>query len=140
MWWGFQYKAAHRMRLRILSVALEKELKVLDFAHWVHYYYLVSFDCFPLFLYFLTSLVKFILWLNCFHRQKAGLGTWSTRTIRSCSISMLDCIWWKVLSKDHLVQKHIWVSKVHQGLEEYDNKKCPLMPVMYIISVVLNLE
>ena len=35
-------------------------------------YYLVSFDCFPLFLPVLTSLIKRILWLTCFHRQKAG--------------------------------------------------------------------
>ena len=38
------------------------------------YYYLVSFDCFPLFLHFLTSLIKLILWLNFFQRQKAGEG------------------------------------------------------------------
>ena len=30
----------------------------------VHYYYLQSFDCFSLFLCFLTSLIKFILWLK----------------------------------------------------------------------------
>ena len=30
----------------------------------VHYYYLLSFDCFSLFLCFLTSLIKFILWLK----------------------------------------------------------------------------
>ena len=35
-------------------------------------YYLVSFDCFPLFLPVRTSLIKRILWLTCFHRQKAG--------------------------------------------------------------------
>ena len=35
-----------------------------------------SFDCIPLFLHVLTSLIKLILWLQCFffffHRQKAG--------------------------------------------------------------------
>ena len=31
-------------------------------------------DYFPLFLHFLTSLLKFILWLKLFHRQKAGRG------------------------------------------------------------------
>jgi len=30
--------------------------------------------CFPLFLPFLTSLIKFILWLKFFYRQKAGWG------------------------------------------------------------------
>ena len=47
----------------------------------------VSFDCFPLFLYFL------LLWLNLltnvFHRQKAGRGHGeSARTVMSCSISL----------------------------------------------------
>ena len=42
----------------------------------VHYYYLLSFDCFSLFLCFLTCLIKFILWLKSppTHRQKAGRG------------------------------------------------------------------
>ena len=31
-------------------------------------------DCFPLFLHFLISLIKLILWLKFFHRQKAGRG------------------------------------------------------------------
>ena len=31
-------------------------------------------DDFPLFLHFLTSLLKFILWLKFFHRRKAGKG------------------------------------------------------------------
>ena len=38
------------------------------------HYYLVSFDCFPLFLHVLTSLIKLILQLKLFHRQKAGKG------------------------------------------------------------------
>ena len=33
IWWVFQYlQEAHRIWLRILSLALEKELKILDFA------------------------------------------------------------------------------------------------------------
>ena len=44
-----------------------------------------------LFLHFLTSLIKLLLWLKFFHRQKAGRGHgvgWTGgRTIRSCSIS-----------------------------------------------------
>ena len=47
---------------RILSIALEEELKVLDFVLWLNYYYFVLLDCFPLFLHFLTSLIKFALW------------------------------------------------------------------------------
>ena len=46
------YKTAPTVWLRILSIAPEKELKVLDCAWWLHYYYLVSFDCFPLLLHF----------------------------------------------------------------------------------------
>ena len=52
-WWGFRY-----LWPRILSTALEKELKGLDFAYLLNCYYLVSLDYFPLFLCFLTSLVK----------------------------------------------------------------------------------
>ena len=59
--WGFSiYKTAHRIGLRILSMALEKELKVLEYAQWLHYYYLVS----SIFLCFHISLIKLILWLK----------------------------------------------------------------------------
>ena len=34
--------------------------------------YLVLLNCVPLLLHFLTSLIKLILWLKLFHRQKAG--------------------------------------------------------------------
>ena len=43
----------------MLSVALEEEPKVLDFVLWLNCYYFVLLDCFPLFLHFLTSLIKF---------------------------------------------------------------------------------
>ena len=33
---------------------------------------LFGLDCFPLFLHFLTSVIKLILWLKFFHRQKAA--------------------------------------------------------------------
>ena len=35
---------------------------------------LVSFNCFPLFLHFLASLIKLTFWLRFFHRQKADRG------------------------------------------------------------------
>ena len=57
--------------LRILSIALEEELNSLNFVEWLNYYYFVLLDCFPLFLYFPISLIKFILWPK-FYRQKAG--------------------------------------------------------------------
>ena len=38
----------------------------------INYYYLASFDNFPLFLHFFISLIKLILWLKLFHRQKVG--------------------------------------------------------------------
>ena len=38
---------------------------------WLRYYYLVSFDCFPLFLHFLTPLIK-LIWLEFLHRQEVG--------------------------------------------------------------------
>ena len=87
---GFSiYKTDQRIWLSTLSIALEKELKVLDFVYWVNCYCFVLFDCFPLLLYFFTSLIKLILCLKFFYRQKAdgghGRGGW---TIRSCSISL----------------------------------------------------
>ena len=39
-------------QLRILSIAPKGELKVFDFVLWLHSYYFVLLDCFPLFLYF----------------------------------------------------------------------------------------
>ena len=87
---GFSiYKTAHRIWLRILSVALEKELKVLDFAYWLNCYCFVLFDCFSLLLHFLTSLIKRTLWLKFFHRQKAGGGHGGHGPyIGSCSVSV----------------------------------------------------
>ena len=51
-------KTAHRIWLRILPIALEKEWKVLDFASWLNCHCLVSFDCFPSLLHFLISLIS----------------------------------------------------------------------------------
>jgi len=40
-WWGFWYLQNYsRIMLRILSVAHEEELRVLDFVLWLNYYYL----------------------------------------------------------------------------------------------------
>ena len=50
------------MWLRIVSIALEEELKVLDLVEWRKYYYFVLLDFSPFVLYFLTSLVKSTLW------------------------------------------------------------------------------
>lgn len=50
-----------RIWLGILSVALEEELKALDFVLWLNYYF-VLLDWFPLFLHFLTALIKSALW------------------------------------------------------------------------------
>ena len=61
-WQGFQYLQNNsRIWLRILSTALEEELKVLNFVLWLNYYYFILL-VFPLFLHFLTSLIKFALW------------------------------------------------------------------------------
>ena len=54
-------KTAPRTWLRVLSIVLEEELKVLDFVEWLNYYYLVLLDCFPFSLDFLTSLIKLII-------------------------------------------------------------------------------
>ena len=57
-----------------------------------------SFDCFPLFLHFCTSLINLILWLRILHRQNAGRrhGASGGRTIGPCSVS-------QSLSVDHCI-------------------------------------
>lgn len=65
---------ARGTRLRILPTAPEETLTVLDLAYRLDYYCFVLFDYFSLLLHFLTSLVKLILWLKFFERQKAGGG------------------------------------------------------------------
>ena len=88
--WGFSiYKTSHWICLRILSTALRRStaLKVLDYAYWLNYYNLVSFDCFPVFLHAIVSVIKHSL-TKVFHGQKAGRGHGEVKTIGSCSISM----------------------------------------------------
>ena len=65
-WWRFQL----RIWFRILSVALEKELKVPDSASWLTCYCWLSLDCLPLFLRSLTSLIRLALWLKLFCGQR----------------------------------------------------------------------
>ena len=77
-WWAFQYLQKNsRVWLRMLSMALEEELKVLDFVWRFDYCYFVLLNCFYLFQHFLTSLITFALWakpqrLKLFYKQKAG--------------------------------------------------------------------
>ena len=59
--------------------AFEEEIRVLDFVLHLNYYYFVLLDCFPLFLHFLTSLIKSALWhsrkrLKLFYKQEVGRG------------------------------------------------------------------
>ena len=75
-WWEFQYLQKNsRIWLRMLSIALEEELKVLDFEVLT----IVILPCSNVsFLqHFLTSLITFALWskpqrLKLFYKQKAG--------------------------------------------------------------------
>ena len=60
----FQARVLEWVAIAFSSTALEEELKVLNYAQLVHYYYLVFFDCFPLFLHVLTSLIKLTLSLS----------------------------------------------------------------------------
>ena len=59
------------------------------------YYYLVSFDYFPLFIHVLTTLIKLILWLKFLHKKRR-LRTWGSgggqgeRTIESCCFTVED--------------------------------------------------
>ena len=56
---------------------------------WLNYYCFALSDCFFLLLYFLTSLIKLILLAKVFPRTKGGLRIQGTRTIESCSVSLL---------------------------------------------------
>ena len=76
------------MWLRILSITLEKELKVLDCASLLNYYSLVLFDFFPLFLHFLTSLIKLTCLAQVLPQTKGRPRTWGTKTIASCYVSL----------------------------------------------------
>ena len=61
-WWESGFcKNSSKLWLRILSIALEEELKVLDSVLWLNYYF-VLLHCFPLFLHLLSSLIKFAFW------------------------------------------------------------------------------
>ena len=48
--------------VQVIIYSLEEALKVLDFVLWLNSYYFVLLDSFPLFLHFLTFLIKFALW------------------------------------------------------------------------------
>ena len=77
-WWGFSQDSSQGGQLpghgseRYLQPS--KGIKVSDHAYLLNYYCFVLFDYFPLFMYFLTSLIKHSLWLKFFHRQKADGG------------------------------------------------------------------
>ena len=59
--WGFQYlQNDSRIWFRILFIALEEELKVIDFVLWLNYYYFTLFACFLLFLHFITYLINLL--------------------------------------------------------------------------------
>ena len=53
---------AQKTWLRKLSIILEEELKIFDFIEWLKYYFCLAWLI--SFLHFLTSLLKFILWLK----------------------------------------------------------------------------
>ena len=62
-WWRFYYLLNNsRMWFRILSTVLEEEMKALEFVLWLNYYYFVLLDCFYLFMHFLISLIRYVLW------------------------------------------------------------------------------
>ena len=105
-------KATHRIWLRILSIALEKGIKLLDYAKWVPYYYLVFFDCFPSFLHFPTSLIKLLLWLKFLHRQR------QTEVMRNKNQRALLCF-----SSIHCARK--WTEIEWPGKYEFSLGKIP---------------
>ena len=82
--WGFSPdRSAHRSWLRRRARSHEEELKVPDYAQRWNLYYLVSFDCSPSFLHFLTSLIIFCL--KFFYRQRQA-EDWG-RPAASCCVS-----------------------------------------------------
>ena len=64
--WGFRHPwySSQDIAQNIVCSLWERTKSL--WIHWMaHYYYLVSFDCFPLFLYVLNSPIKLIPWLKC---------------------------------------------------------------------------
>ena len=72
--WDFPGKILEWVAISFSTIDLKKEINVFDYAWWLNYYSLISFDSFPLFLKFLTSLINLIPWLKFFHRWKACWG------------------------------------------------------------------
>ena len=70
-------KTAQGTWLRILSIAFEEELKVLDFVSWLNYYYLVLFDCVPFFLCFPHVSDYLYSWTKVFLQKTDRQRTWA---------------------------------------------------------------
>lgn len=82
-----------RIWLRILAIALEEELNVLDVVLWLSCDDFVLLDSFPLFQHVPTSLIKFAVWnlgktsrrLKLFCKQE--VGTWEGSVLgRPCRV------------------------------------------------------
>jgi len=70
-WWGSQpLQNSSKDMAQSISYSPWGRTKVFDFVYWLIYYHFVLLEF--SFLYFLTSLNKFILRLKFFYRQKAG--------------------------------------------------------------------
>ena len=72
-WWRFHNLQSNSRTWLRISVALEEKLKVLNFVQWLK----LLWFCLNLTVFLsarLTSLIKLILWLKLFYRQKAGRG------------------------------------------------------------------
>ena len=75
--------------IRVLSIALEEEPKVLDFILWLHYYYFGFLGCFPLSLHFLTSQINTVLWtLGRYRRLKLFCKQGGLFPGRPCNVLM----------------------------------------------------
>ena len=73
-WWGFQYlqNSSQDMAQNIIHSPWGRTGDTWLCLMTKLFCCLVSFDYLPLFLHYLTSLIKLILWLKFFRRQEAG--------------------------------------------------------------------
>ena len=81
-WWGFQYlQNSSKDIAQNITYSPWRGTKSPRLCLMLNYYYFVLLDCFPFFLHFLTSLIKFTLGtlgrprrLKFFYRKEAGRG------------------------------------------------------------------
>ena len=77
---------------------------------YINCYYLVLFDYFSLLLHFLTSMIKLILWLKFFYRQKQ-MEDMEEKDLLNFSIGV-SCLYVYILSRLNPNMHNFWVKNI----------------------------